>query len=65
MARDSHRRCIYYPSPKRSVCEDTLVVPLVIPRLRVAYARIRELVRELVRVCVCVLALNRLIANFN
>ena len=33
---------INYPSPTRSVCEDTLVVPFV-----------------------CVLALNRLIANFN
>ena len=25
VARDLHRRCIYYPSPTRSVCEDTLV----------------------------------------
>ena len=25
VARDLHRRCIHYPSPTRSVCEDTLV----------------------------------------
>ena len=25
VARDLHPRCIYYPSPTRSVCEDTLV----------------------------------------
>ena len=25
VARDLHRRCIYYPLPTRSVCEDTLV----------------------------------------
>ena len=31
-----HQCHYYYPSPTRSVCEDTLVVPLVIPRLRVA-----------------------------
>ena len=30
-----------YPSPTRSVCKDTVVDVLVIPRLRVAYARIR------------------------
>ena len=39
-------RCIYYPSPTHSVCEDTLVGACV-------------------SVCVCVIALNRLIANFN
>ena len=25
VARDLHCKCIYYPSPTRSVCEDTLV----------------------------------------
>ena len=42
VVRDLHHRCIYYPSPMRSVCEDTVVGK-----------------------CVSVLALNRLIANFN
>ena len=31
VARDLHCKCIYYPSPTHSVCEDIVVTLLVIP----------------------------------
>ena len=62
VVRDLHRRCIYYPSPTRSVCEDTLVGECVsYPEQCI---RGRDIViAPLVRVSVCVSVCLHLIAS--
>ena len=56
-ARDLHRRCIYYPSPTRGVCEDMVVIPSTCIRER------DIVVTLLVRVCVCLSVCLHLIAS--